>query len=116
MCPAGAGPGRAGRSPERVEAGYGPAHRASEGFAAAIGERGLNGVDVPCGDQARSGQERIERLRSITGAAAARRRPPPPAAGPSAARGMRWTGGGLTKIGNANAPRRTPLGRDLHRG
>ncbi|WP_405577581.1 LacI family DNA-binding transcriptional regulator [Streptomyces sp. NBC_01190] len=50
------------RSPELVAAGYGPAIRAREGFTAAIGERGLAGVEVACGDDARSGQQSIEGL------------------------------------------------------
>lgn len=50
------------RSPELVAAGYGPAHRAREGFAAAVAERGLDGVEVACGDDARSGQDCLETL------------------------------------------------------
>ncbi|SHM86962.1 LacI family DNA-binding transcriptional regulator [Actinacidiphila paucisporea] len=50
------------RSPELVTAGYGPARRAQEGFTAAIRERGMEGVEVMCGDDARSGQECVERL------------------------------------------------------
>lgn len=50
------------RSPELVAAGYGPARRAQEGFAAAVAERGVHGVEVMCGDDARSGQECVEQL------------------------------------------------------
>ncbi|WP_055588359.1 LacI family DNA-binding transcriptional regulator [Streptacidiphilus griseoplanus] len=50
------------RSPELVASGYGPAHRAREGFAAALAERGLDGIEVPCGDDARSGQECLRTL------------------------------------------------------
>lgn len=50
------------RSAELVAAGYGPARRAGEGFEAAVAERGLDGVEVPCGDDARSGQECVEAL------------------------------------------------------
>lgn len=50
------------RSPELVAAGYGPALRAREGFTAAIAERGLTGVEVTCGDDARSGQQTVEEL------------------------------------------------------
>jgi DNA-binding LacI/PurR family transcriptional regulator len=50
------------RSPELVAAGYGPALRAREGFTAAVDERGIAGVEVTCGDDARSGQECIEEL------------------------------------------------------
>ncbi|MFE0325859.1 LacI family DNA-binding transcriptional regulator [Streptomyces sp. NPDC003753] len=50
------------RSRELISAGYGPAHRAREGFEAALAERGLDGVEVPCGDDARSGQECVEAL------------------------------------------------------
>lgn len=50
------------RSPELVPAGYGPARRARDGFDAAVAERGLDGIDVPCGDDARSVQECVEAL------------------------------------------------------
>jgi DNA-binding LacI/PurR family transcriptional regulator len=50
------------RSKELVASGYGPALRAREGFTAAAAERGLEGVEVTCGDDARSGQESIEGL------------------------------------------------------
>ncbi|MER6384788.1 LacI family DNA-binding transcriptional regulator [Streptomyces sp. NPDC001250] len=50
------------RSPELVAAGYGPAHRAREGFEKALAERGIDGVEVPCGDDARSGRECVSAL------------------------------------------------------
>lgn len=50
------------RSQELVAAGYGPANRAREGFESALEERGLDGIEVPCGDDARSGQECVEAL------------------------------------------------------
>ncbi|SEO77003.1 LacI family DNA-binding transcriptional regulator [Actinacidiphila rubida] len=50
------------RSPELVASGYGPALRAREGFTAAVAERGLAGVEVACGEDARSGQETVEDL------------------------------------------------------
>jgi DNA-binding LacI/PurR family transcriptional regulator len=50
------------RSPELIAAGYGPARRAREGFETALAERGIDGVEVPCGDDARSGQECVEAL------------------------------------------------------
>jgi DNA-binding LacI/PurR family transcriptional regulator len=50
------------RSPELVAAGYGPALRAREGFTAAVAERGITGVEVPCGDDAASGQATVEEL------------------------------------------------------
>lgn len=51
------------RSTELVAAGYGPGHRAAQGFAEATGRRGLHGVDVCCADDARAGEACIERLR-----------------------------------------------------
>lgn len=50
------------RSPELVAAGYGPALRAREGFTAGVNERDVEGVEIACGDDARSGQESIEEL------------------------------------------------------
>lgn len=50
------------RSPELVAAGYGPGHRAREGFTAAVAERGLHGVEQLCGDDARSGHECMQQL------------------------------------------------------
>ncbi|WP_460808098.1 LacI family DNA-binding transcriptional regulator [Micromonospora zhanjiangensis] len=50
------------RSAELVAAGYGPGHRALIGFAAAVAERGLTGVDVCCGDDAAAGEACFEQL------------------------------------------------------
>ncbi|WP_182877359.1 LacI family DNA-binding transcriptional regulator [Microbispora sp. H10670] len=50
------------RSAELVAAGYGPAHRAQAGFTRAAAERGVEGVEVCCADDARSGQSCVERL------------------------------------------------------
>lgn len=50
------------RSPELVAAGYGPGHRAATGFAEAVADRGLTGVDVCCSDDAAGGERCIERL------------------------------------------------------
>lgn len=52
------------RSAELVAAGYGPAQRALSGFASAVAERGLTGVDLCCGDDAAAGTACIEQLRS----------------------------------------------------
>jgi DNA-binding LacI/PurR family transcriptional regulator len=51
------------RTTDLVPAGYGPAHRAKEGFAEAVRQRGLTGVDVPCGDDPAAGEECFEQLR-----------------------------------------------------
>jgi DNA-binding LacI/PurR family transcriptional regulator len=50
------------RSPELVAAGYGPGYRAIQGFTDGLLERGLRGVEQPCGDDARSGQECMREL------------------------------------------------------
>jgi DNA-binding LacI/PurR family transcriptional regulator len=50
------------RSPELVATGYGPSHRAREGFFSAVGEHGLEGVEQLCGDDSRSGQDCIRDL------------------------------------------------------
>jgi DNA-binding LacI/PurR family transcriptional regulator len=50
------------RSPELVSAGYGPGHRARMGFTRALDELGLQGTELLCGDDARSGQECIASL------------------------------------------------------
>ncbi|MCK2220404.1 LacI family transcriptional regulator [Actinomadura sp. ATCC 31491] len=50
------------RNADLVAAGYGPGHRAQEGFARAVAERGLHGTQVCCGDDARSGQACAGRL------------------------------------------------------
>lgn len=54
------------RSAELVASGYGPAQRALAGFAEAVAQRGLAGVDVCCADDAAAGEECLERLRDDT--------------------------------------------------
>ncbi len=43
------------RSSDLLASGYGPALRAQQGFRAALKERGLIGVEYPCGDDAAAG-------------------------------------------------------------
>lgn len=50
------------RSAELVAAGYGPGHRARDGFTAAVTQRGIQGIDLECGDDAPAGLECITRL------------------------------------------------------
>ncbi|MGS2641276.1 substrate-binding domain-containing protein [Streptosporangium sp. LJ11] len=50
------------RSAELVAAGYGPGHRAQLGFTDAVAERGLEGVQVCCADDAQAGQTCVEKL------------------------------------------------------
>ncbi|WP_066367555.1 LacI family DNA-binding transcriptional regulator [Herbidospora mongoliensis] len=50
------------RSAELVAAGYGPSHRAQLGFTGALAERGLQGVQVCCADDAQAGRSCVERL------------------------------------------------------
>jgi DNA-binding LacI/PurR family transcriptional regulator len=50
------------RSPELLAAGYGPAHRALDGFTTALAERGIEGVGYPCGDDTRAGEEFMRHL------------------------------------------------------
>ena len=50
------------RSEELVAAGYGPGHRAQAGFARAVEERDLIGVEVCCSDEADGGRPCVERL------------------------------------------------------
>ncbi len=50
------------RSTELVAAGYGPAHRALQGFNQAVGERGMIGSDYCCADEAAAGEAGIEAL------------------------------------------------------
>jgi hypothetical protein len=50
------------RSAELVAAGYGPAHRAQEGFSRVVAERGLTGVELCCADDAPAGQTCVESL------------------------------------------------------
>lgn len=51
------------RSVELVTAGYGPARRASSGFAGAAAQRGLTSVDLCCADDPSAGEACLERLR-----------------------------------------------------
>jgi DNA-binding LacI/PurR family transcriptional regulator len=44
------------RSAELVSAGYGPGHRAHEGFSEAVEQRGLSGSEFCCGDDAPAGE------------------------------------------------------------
>jgi len=50
------------RSAELIAAGYGPGHRAREGFAEALAQRGVTGTEYPCGDDAPSGDACVERI------------------------------------------------------
>ncbi len=50
------------RSAELLAAGYGPAHRARIGFGTAVAERGVDGVQVCCADDTRSGMSCVSRL------------------------------------------------------
>ena len=50
------------RSAELVAAGYGPGHRALRGFHRAIAERGLDGNDLCCADEAPAGEACIEEI------------------------------------------------------
>jgi DNA-binding LacI/PurR family transcriptional regulator len=50
------------RSAELVASGYGPAQRALAGFAEAVGQRGLSGIDLCCADDAASGETCLEQL------------------------------------------------------
>jgi DNA-binding LacI/PurR family transcriptional regulator len=52
------------RSAELVAAGYGPARRASAGFAESVSQHGLTGVDLCCADEAAAGEACLERLRA----------------------------------------------------
>lgn len=49
-------------SVELVAAGYGPAQRASSGFAATTVERGITGIDLCCADDPADGESCLERL------------------------------------------------------
>ena len=53
------------RSAELLAAGYGPAHRAQAGFAEAVRERGLSGIELPCADDPAAGAEWLEQLRDL---------------------------------------------------
>ncbi|MBO3751241.1 LacI family DNA-binding transcriptional regulator [Streptosporangiaceae bacterium NEAU-GS5] len=50
------------RSAELVAAGYGPAHRAEAGFARAVAERGIDGLETYCADDARAGLSCVGQL------------------------------------------------------
>ncbi|WP_433618429.1 LacI family DNA-binding transcriptional regulator [Dactylosporangium sp. CA-139114] len=50
------------RSAEMVAAGYGPGHRALAGFAAAVAELGLAGVDLCCPDDAAGAEACVRQL------------------------------------------------------
>jgi DNA-binding LacI/PurR family transcriptional regulator len=50
------------RSAELLAAGYGPGHRARQGFADAIGRLGITGVEYPCGDAAPAGDACMEEI------------------------------------------------------
>ncbi|WP_027342025.1 LacI family DNA-binding transcriptional regulator [Hamadaea tsunoensis] len=50
------------RSAELVAAGYGPGHRALAGFAEAVAERGLTGVDYCCADDTLAGEACIRAI------------------------------------------------------
>lgn len=50
------------RPAELVAAGYGPGRRALRGFMAAVAERGLDGTDLCCGDEAAAGEACIAEL------------------------------------------------------
>lgn len=51
------------RSAALVAAGYGPARRASSGFAEAVAQRGLAAVDLCCADEPAAGEACLKRLR-----------------------------------------------------
>jgi DNA-binding LacI/PurR family transcriptional regulator len=50
------------RSTELVAAGYGPAARASEGFAEAVERRRVDGVQFPCADHAAAGEVCVKEI------------------------------------------------------
>jgi DNA-binding LacI/PurR family transcriptional regulator len=50
------------RSAELVASGYGPAHRAREGFAGAVARRGLEGVEFCCADEAPAGETCVQEI------------------------------------------------------
>lgn len=60
------------RSAELVASGYGPAHRAHEGFAEATARRGVEGFEYPCADDPQAGEACVEAiLRTRPGVTAA---------------------------------------------
>jgi DNA-binding LacI/PurR family transcriptional regulator len=50
------------RPAELVSSGYGPGHRAREGFAGAVARRGIEGSEFCCADHARGGQACVEEI------------------------------------------------------
>jgi DNA-binding LacI/PurR family transcriptional regulator len=50
------------RSADMVTSGYGPAHRAREGFAEATARRGVESVEFHCGDSAQAGETCVEQI------------------------------------------------------
>lgn len=53
------------RSAELVSSGYGPGHRAREGFAEAVARRGVEGSEFCCGDHAQAGEACVEEMLRI---------------------------------------------------
>jgi DNA-binding LacI/PurR family transcriptional regulator len=50
------------RSAELVASGYGPAHRAREGFMEAVARRGVEGVEFCCPDDVQAGEACVEEI------------------------------------------------------
>jgi DNA-binding LacI/PurR family transcriptional regulator len=50
------------RSAELMASGYGPGHRARQGFEDAVTQRGLSGVEYPCGDDAPAGDACMQEI------------------------------------------------------
>jgi DNA-binding LacI/PurR family transcriptional regulator len=50
------------RPAEMVASGYGPAHRAHEGFAEAATRRGVEGLEFSCADDAQAGESCVEEI------------------------------------------------------
>ncbi|GAA4613019.1 LacI family DNA-binding transcriptional regulator [Actinoallomurus liliacearum] len=50
------------RSAELIASGYGPAHRAREGFADAVARRGVEGVEFCCADDAAAGETCVQEI------------------------------------------------------
>jgi DNA-binding LacI/PurR family transcriptional regulator len=50
------------RATELVAAGYGPGHRAREGFTEAVGRRGVVGAEFCCADDAQAGEACVEEI------------------------------------------------------
>jgi DNA-binding LacI/PurR family transcriptional regulator len=50
------------RSTELVSSGYGPGHRAREGFTAAAARRGVRGYEFCCADHAQAGEACVEEI------------------------------------------------------